>query len=57
MINRVFGRKMESTEDRVKAAAKFLLQSPPGEINDVLNGASDLFWVCDSICRVLIWGM
>lgn len=26
-------------EDRIKAASKFLIQSPPGEINDVLNGA------------------
>lgn len=26
--------------DRIQAAAKFLLQSPPGEINDVLNGES-----------------
>lgn len=25
-------------EERIQAAAKFLLQSPPGEINDVLNG-------------------
>ena len=29
---------MDSTE-RIEAASKFLLQSPPGEINDVLNGA------------------
>jgi hypothetical protein len=28
---------MDATE-RVQAAAQFLLQSPPGEINDVLNG-------------------
>lgn len=25
-------------EERIQAASKFLLQSPPGEINDVLNG-------------------
>ena len=24
--------------DRIRAASSFLLQSPPGEINDVLNG-------------------
>lgn len=24
--------------DRIRAASNFLLQSPPGEINDVLNG-------------------
>ena len=24
--------------DRIEVASKFLLQSPPGEINDVLNG-------------------
>ena len=24
--------------ERIEAASKFLLQSPPGEINDVLNG-------------------
>ncbi|KAH9480503.1 F-actin-capping protein subunit alpha-2 [Psilocybe cubensis] len=29
---------MDAT-DRIKAASQFLLQSPPGEINDVLNGA------------------
>ena len=28
---------MDSVE-RIEAASKFLLQSPPGEINDVLNG-------------------
>ena len=27
-----------NAEERIQAAAKFLLQSPPGEINDVLNG-------------------
>jgi capping protein alpha len=27
-----------STEERVQAVSQFLLQSPPGEINDVLNG-------------------
>lgn len=25
--------------ERIQAASNFLLQSPPGEINDVLNGA------------------
>ncbi|TFY61278.1 hypothetical protein EVJ58_g4608 [Rhodofomes roseus] len=30
---------MDATE-RLRAASKFLLQSPPGEINDVLNGES-----------------
>lgn len=30
---------MDPTE-RIQAAANFLLQSPPGEINDVLNGLS-----------------
>ena len=29
--------QMDATE-RIQAASKFLLQSPPGEINDVLNG-------------------
>ncbi len=28
---------MDATE-RIQAASQFLLQSPPGEINDVLNG-------------------
>lgn len=27
-----------NAEERIEAASKFLLQSPPGEINDVLNG-------------------
>ena len=27
-----------STEERIQAVSQFLLQSPPGEINDVLNG-------------------
>jgi hypothetical protein len=27
-----------SLDPRIEAASKFLLQSPPGEINDVLNG-------------------
>ena len=25
-------------EERIQAVSQFLLQSPPGEINDVLNG-------------------
>jgi hypothetical protein len=32
---------MEATE-RIQAASNFLLQSPPGEINDVLNGSLNL---------------
>ena len=32
---------MDATE-RIQAASKFLLQSPPGEINDVLNGSLNL---------------
>jgi len=31
-----------SSDDRVQVAASFILQSPPGEINDVLNGAYHL---------------
>jgi len=27
-----------TTEERIEAVSRFLLQSPPGEINDVLNG-------------------
>lgn len=36
--------------ERLQAASKFLLQSPPGEINDVLNGESisDTLWSRDS---------
>ena len=30
-------------EERIQAISKFLLQSPPGEINDVLNGTVDPF--------------
>lgn len=30
------------TQERVQAAAKFLLQSPPGEINDVLNDVRNI---------------
>ena len=26
-------------QERIQTASKFLLQSPPGEINDVLNGS------------------
>ena len=32
-----------STEERVQAVSQFLLQSPPGEINDVLNGRFNPF--------------
>ena len=33
-----------NTEERIQAASNFILQSPPGEINDVLNGKySDLY--------------
>ncbi|KAI0795293.1 F-actin-capping protein subunit alpha [Irpex lacteus] len=31
-----------SAEDRIQAASKFLLQSPPGEINDVLNDVRNI---------------
>ena len=27
-----------NSEERIQAASSFLLQAPPGEINDVLNG-------------------
>ena len=30
---------MSEEEERIETVSKFLLQSPPGEINDVLNGA------------------
>jgi capping protein alpha len=33
---------MMSSDDRVQVATSFILQSPPGEINDVLNGAHHL---------------
>ena len=29
-------------DERIAVAAELLVQSPPGEINDVLNGLSDL---------------
>lgn len=32
------GRPKMSVDPRIAAASSFLLQSPPGEINDVLNG-------------------
>lgn len=28
-------------QERIETVSKFLLQSPPGEINDVLNGTAD----------------
>ena len=31
-----------SATERIQAASSFLLQSPPGEINDVLNGLLNL---------------
>lgn len=36
-----------TAEERIQAASQFLLQSPPGEINDVLNGTVDSFWYPD----------
>jgi hypothetical protein len=32
-------------EDRIQAVSQFLLQSPPGEINDVLNGIVELLFI------------
>jgi capping protein alpha len=29
---------MADTEERIRTASQFILQAPPGEINDVLNG-------------------
>jgi len=47
---------MDST-DRIEAASSFLLQSPPGEINDVLNGmfaiASVVLWSLTRACCLL----
>jgi hypothetical protein len=31
----------EEEQERIETVSKFLLQSPPGEINDVLNGTVD----------------
>ena len=31
-------------DDRMASAARFLLQSPPGEINDVLNGMESILF-------------
>ena len=31
----------EEDQKRIETVSKFLLQSPPGEINDVLNGTVD----------------
>jgi hypothetical protein len=30
-----------SDQERIETVSQFLLQSPPGEINDVLNGTVD----------------
>lgn len=30
---------MADSDDRIEVASAFVLQSPPGEINDVLNGS------------------
>ena len=38
---------MDATE-RLQAASKFLLQAPPGEINDVLNGEPTSFLDCNA---------
>ena len=34
-----------STDPRIAAASSFLLQSPPGEINDILNGSIRYFCI------------
>ena len=41
---------MMDTEERIQAVSQFLLQSPPGEINDVLNGQFGLLsLLCPSL--------
>lgn len=37
-------------QERIRAASKFLLQSPPGEINDVLNGMGPFSLPLPSLC-------
>jgi hypothetical protein len=32
---------LSEEEQRIETVSRFLLQSPPGEINDVLNGTVD----------------
>ena len=47
---------MEATE-RIQAASNFLLQSPPGEINDVLNGLLHLSFCWEIIVVNVVWSI
>jgi hypothetical protein len=44
--SRALGLTLMDIAERIHAVSRFLLQSPPGEINDVLNGARDLYTPC-----------
>jgi capping protein alpha len=39
--------------DRIQAASSFILQSPPGEINDVLNGGSATHFLAPVLSNAL----
>lgn len=44
---------MSQVDDRVQLASSFVLQSPPGEINDVLNGANPFVFVLKILAQFL----
>ena len=46
-----------STEERIQAVSQFLLQSPPGEINDVLNGAVNRLLITKYSANVCTCGL
>jgi hypothetical protein len=40
-LNTTMASMSEEDQKRIETVSQFLLQSPPGEINDVLNGTVD----------------
>lgn len=41
LLNTTMESMSEDDQKRIETVSQFLLQSPPGEINDVLNGTID----------------
>jgi hypothetical protein len=50
-LYKLVASNMGDTTERIQIASSFLLQAPPGEINDVLNGMFHQHMIVNSLCQ------